>query len=373
MVLEIIKIAEDGSDRLKARRVGELLDQGKLVIVPTETVYGIAFDVRNAAARQRVRELRKIAGNPGWVIHLSAPSDLNRYVTNISPVARRIVRKAWPGPVALQFPFAEDDLNRLNELLGPASGEVAQDGWWTFRCPESIHTQQILAGARVPVVIVGARGDAEHPADDIATLAEEIAAGVDVLVDGGHVRYRKASTLVRLDGSGPVLLREGVIDGRLIERMGNMTGLFLCSGNTCRSPMAAGIAARLVAEQKGIAVDELRQRGIVIQSAGLHTMGGSRATNEAVAAAGELGADISKHISQGISNELLRRADAIYTMTVELRDELIERFPAVSEKTFRLDADADIEDPAGESIERYRQVARRLEFAIGRRLQGLEL
>jgi len=90
--------------------------------------------------------------------------------------------------------------------------------------------------------------------------------------------------------------------------------LFVCTGNTCRSPMAEALLKRLLAERLDCAPGELPERGFLVQSAGLSTMIGAPASPDAVAAVAALGGDLSNHCSQPLSLELLL-ADHIFAMT----------------------------------------------------------
>ena len=108
-----------------------------------------------------------------------------------------------------------------------------------------------------------------------------------------------------------------------------------------------------------------------MQSAGLHASRGMRATLEAVDAAKSLGADLSTHISQPATSDLLRRADVIYTMTANHREEVLELAPGALRKTFRLDPEGDIADPIGSPFPVYERVARKLATVLERRLSEL--
>src|SRR5579859_6473201 len=91
--------------------------------------------------------------------------------------------------------------------------------------------------------------------------------------------------------------------------------LFVCTGNTCRSPLAQALCARLLADRLGCEPIDLPERGFHVQSAGLAAMMGAAATVEAVAVARELGADLTGHKSQPLTPELLARTDYLYVMT----------------------------------------------------------
>jgi protein-tyrosine-phosphatase len=167
------------------------------------------------------------------------------------------------------------------------------------------------------------------------------------------------------------VVRPGVIDERILHRMADLTILFLCTGNTCRSPMAAALAGRMLADKLKITPGELPLRHIVVQSAGLHASRGLRATMEAMEAVKALGGDLTTHISQSATPDILRRADVIYTMTDAHREEVLDLYPWAERKTVRLDPEGDIADPIGATLAVYQRVARRLASVLQERLDEL--
>lgn len=361
-------ITESSQDRRQA--VGEAsryLLAGGLVALPMETVYGIAAMLTMPETMRRLKEIKKISGHPGWVIHVADAAEVQRYIRKIPIIAGRIIKKSWPGPVALQVPVSAEDQTSLENLIGPeTAAEAISGGFLTFRCPDSAVTREILAAVGGPTVLVGA-GD-RLAVGEVADIPAAIADSLDAIIDGGPARYRMASTVVRVNGDDLQVMRPGVIDARIVKRMADRVILFVCTGNTCRSPMAAAIGAVQLANKLGISVMALSEHHIVVESAGLYASEGMPATREARAAARELGADLSGHRSRPAGQDVLRRADVIYTMTRQHRDEVIERYPAAADKTFMLDPKTDIEDPIGSDAQRYQQLAGRLENLIVQRI-----
>ena len=125
--------------------------------------------------------------------------------------------------------------------------------------------------------------------------------------------------------------------------------LFICTGNTCRSPLAAALA---------------RARGVDAESAGLYALPGDLATPQAVRAAQRHGADLTRHRAQGVTEALLARTDKIFVMTPSHRDALCARFPAVSQRVRVLEPA--IPDPFGGDDAAYEQCALRLLEAMER-------
>jgi len=368
-----------------AQRAADLLNNGQLVILPTETVYGIAVNLLSDQARAAGRAMKSRAAaenaHPGpWVIHTGSVENLLSWAPGLTSLGKRLIIKSLPGPVAFQIKLTPTDLAAAKKRLGPAADETIHDGFLTLRCPELTIAQDILSATHAPIAIMGAGTSAQpsvHEITDIpqAMLTDSPIAGI---VDAGPTRYRRSSTLVKIDGDQYSVVRAGVIDERIIDRMADFTLLFICSGNTCRSPMAAALATGLIAQKLGVPAADLPLRHVVVQSAGLHASRGLRAAREGVEVVEKMRqakgldfADLNRHISQPATPDLLRRADAIYTMTAAHSDEIAELYPWAERKTFQLDPDADIADPIGSPVSVYEKVAKRILDLLQQRLSEL--
>jgi protein-tyrosine-phosphatase len=159
----------------------------------------------------------------------------------------------------------------------------------------------------------------------------------------------------------------------MLERLSRVNLLFVCTGNTCRSPMAEGFSRRFLAEQLGCRPEELAKHGYGIGSAGTMAVLGGRAADHAVAACRQRDIDISGHVSQPLSVELIHQADQIFTMCQHHTETVLTMVPSARERTVRLDPAGDVADPMGGDETVYNRCAERIAEALRARLRDLAL
>jgi len=368
METKTVTITEPAWDAQAVRAAGQALAEGALVVFPTETVYGLGASAVNRGAVDALSRLKERSPDKPFALHLADPTEAEPFCGPLPALARRLIRKAWPGPLALVVPDRRTDRTRPAGLVEEA---IYYQGTVGLRCPKHAVGQAILRAAGVPVVATSANLAGRAPPRTAADALADLGGRVHLVVDAGPTAYAQASTVVRLrEDDSYEVLRKGAVPARRLERLARTRVLLVCSGNMCRSPMAEGLAREMLADRLGCGPADLHRHGLEVASAGTGlAIFGFPASENAIRTMEERGIDIRGHQSRPLTVDALLAADYIWVMAQSHLDPVRKLAPEAAPRVSLLDPSGeDVSDPIGGAIEAYRDCADHIEGALAERL-----
>jgi len=340
--------------------VAARLQHGELVVLPTETVYGLAVLPSHAAAVARVRDWKGRADQQPFTSHVASTEDLARLARVVPPTVRRLTERYWPGPLTVIVAARASDR---------AAGEGAAAPSVGVRLPAHDFTRRVIHAAGEPLWLTSCNRTGEPPLTDPDAIVAALGDTAQLVVDDGPSPLGVASTIVRATGPRLEILREGILSASDVLHTAAKLVLFVCSGNTCRSPLAAALARELTARTLGVPAADVLSHGHAFTSAGTSAYPDLPASEGSLAVAAELELDLSCHLSTPLSPELLARADLVYCMGRHHLQAILAEVPDAADKTTMLRPDGlDIADPYGNDLPTYRRVRDEIRATIGARL-----
>jgi protein-tyrosine phosphatase len=377
MKTELLQLSGTEADDDLLRSAAAVIDGGGLVAFPTETVYGIACRA-HCESIERLNKVKSRDASKFYTLHVSSASDISAYVPYIPPRARKLAMKALPGPITLVFQLSPKSIDILKGQINPDVFDILYNGDSIgVRCPDNPIAERLLSFTMAPVVAPSANVGGQPPAVTAKEAFDNLNGMVDMVIappegtENDECTHKMSSTVVKITDENLQILRQGAVSGEDMKVMSTVNFVFVCTGNTCRSPMAEGLCRKKLSEKLNCNLDELLAKGYKISSAGVMAAEGMPPSTEAVNVCRKIGVDISAYSSSALTAEMLGESDYIFALAGGHRRNIEYINPEAGNKSLLLDASADIIDPIGGSNEVYRQCAMHIEKALENRLNEI--
>ncbi len=327
-------------------RIAEVLHRKGIVAIPTDTIYGLAADGTDASTVQKLTDLKQRKDKP--FAYFMKRGDMERYAV---VTKGKIIDFFLPGPLTII-------LRRRADTMLPMVGEKIG-----IRTPNHNFVLRLLQVYPHPLCVSSANISGEPHLISPYDIVEHLTA-VDLVIDAGML-YATPSTVIDLVPTPPVVMRKGTVPILAIEKVYGrrvmldsalrFNVLFVCSGNTCRSPMAEGIFRTMV---EGTCCE--------VRSAGTTAMAGLPAAQNAKEVVKEHGGSIDGHETRPLDRETIDWADLILVMEYKHYVATLEINPDAVVKTFllreyrRRTRYTEVPDPVGQDITAYRRAAAKM-------------
>jgi len=201
----------DAHDPEAIDRTVDILRRGGIVVIPTDTVYGIAAALDQPAALARVFASKGRPDDRTLPVLLSNATEIHLVARTPSDRVEGLMGRFWPGPLTIV----------LQANAGLHDRFVAPDGTVGVRIPDHHLTNEIISRCGGALAVTSANRSGNPSALDAVSAASDVGRGVDAILDGGPVSFGIASTIVRVRGDALEILRAGAIDPTTILEVWN--------------------------------------------------------------------------------------------------------------------------------------------------------
>lgn len=207
------------------------LNEGKVIAIPTETVYGLAANIYDENAVNSIFKIKQRPNNNPLIVHIKSIEQLNEVAREIPPIAVKLAQHFWPGPLTLVLKKQKSIL----DIISSGKDTVA------VRVPNHLVTLNLLNNLNYPLAAPSA-----NPFGSISPTSSEhvfhyFENKIDVILEGGNCSNGIESTIIGFDNDEAVLYRHGSI---AIEEIENITGKLRVFTKDNLEPKAPGMFTR---------------------------------------------------------------------------------------------------------------------------------
>ncbi len=196
-------------DREAIAHAAQVIREGGLVAIPTETVYGLGANALNPEAVKRIYEAKGRPSDNPLILHIPGPEWLERYCERVPESAYRLAEEFWPGPLTMILP-------RKDIVPDRTTGGLDTVG---IRCPNHPVTLALIEAADLPIAAPSANTSGRPSCTAADHVLEDMDGKIECILDGGPCSVGVESTIIDLTCEPPRLLRPGGLPLEELERV----------------------------------------------------------------------------------------------------------------------------------------------------------
>ena len=225
--------------RLKANKEGietsaRIIRDGGLVAVPTETVYGLAASALLPESVKRIFEVKGRPQDNPLIVHLPSPKEIEKYVSDVPPLAKKAIKAFMPGPFTAVLPKN----GVIPDVTTAGLSSVA------IRCPSNPVMHALLEAAGVPVAAPSANLSGKPSPTRFSHCVNDLDGRVDAILDGGECAVGVESTVVSFLGDKAVICRPGAVTKEMLIEVLGEGNVVSASENETERPVSPGMKYR---------------------------------------------------------------------------------------------------------------------------------
>lgn len=198
---------KDKHDLNKLIRPAEVLNSGGLVLMPTETVYGIGANALDENAVKRIFEVKGRKSDNPLIVHISNIGMLKDFVEDVNKIEQKLINEFWPGPLTIVFKKKKV----IPDVVTANLNTVA------IRMPSNIIARMLIEYSNVPVAAPSANVSGKPSGTNVKDVLKEFDGKVDYIIDGGDSDIGLESTVVKVIDNKVHILRPGKITAEEIS------------------------------------------------------------------------------------------------------------------------------------------------------------
>jgi protein-tyrosine phosphatase len=336
----------------------QAVSEGHIVAVPGDCSYLLVAAGTHAGGMSQLAQRKVSMPTHSPILLFRSAPEVYDYFPSVPASVRRFATKVWPGPIAFDLKNT-DQLSTLDCLAPSVTASIQLENG-KYRVSQASHPVleqmgKLMAGPLVALPASDEKGGLARKLTDIDPKSYSLA------IDDGTASIATVPTIVEFESSKGTVTREGALPTEYLKTLSRWTLLFVCTGNTCRSPMAQAMMNRKIAEKfsKQFGPNDLP---IFAMSAGVAAYGGEPASQGAQQAIKKFGANLDKHHSNQLTLEMTDQADLILTMGSRHKHVIVSQWPSAAGKVHMISPDGtEIADPFGGPLEIYAKCAEQLD------------